>query len=250
MRALLICIAVLVLMPAAIAGGRAVALPYDPGAKDAPPTVELKTGEDNVGQVWAAYDAKKLYLRYRIFDASPLQNAGDDLKMLFKTGDSVDLQIGLDPKGPDPAAGQIRLLMTRTTVNGKESLVAVAYRYHVPEVDSPVVFGSPMGRVEVDVVEKLKDAELRIETLEDGYVLTAALAWSSLRGKEYSPEPGTVLPCDFGVLFSDPGGGVTVERIYWSNKATSVVADVPSEIKLSPGAWGELLLAKPEKKAE
>ena len=36
-----------------------------------------------------------------------------------------------------------------------------------------------------------------------------------------------------------PGDGLqTIQRIYWNNKATGIVQDVPSEAMLAPHLWG------------
>lgn len=33
--------------------------------------------------------------------------------------------------------------------------------------------------------------------------------------------------------------GQTTQRVYWSNKATAITADVPSEAELAPRLWGK-----------
>ena len=35
-------------------------------------------------------------------------------------------------------------------------------------------------------------------------------------------------------------GGQTTQRVYWSNKATAITADVPSEAELTPEAVGQM----------
>lgn len=47
-----------------------------------------------------------------------------------------------------------------------------------------------------------------------------------------------VLRGDFGVLRGRDG--VTIQRKCWSNQATGITADVPSEAALLPGLSGEL----------
>ena len=208
------------------------------------PTVLLKAGEEIVGKVYLAYDADICYLRYRIFDNSPLKNCGDDWKMLFKTGDSVDLQLGLNPAAPAgrtlPAEGDIRLLLTSTP----GGLRAVLFRYTAPGTETPVEYGSPTGHVTVDRVEQITPESIALTAtmLEDEYEISAAVPWALLAGKPCSMMAGAVLRGDMGVLFSDPDGAITVERIYWANKDTAIVADVPSEIRLFPAKWGELRL--------
>lgn len=258
MRTLFVIFMVWVAAAAAAGEGRhRAAVPRGEIANDAKPQITLKAGDEPVGQVWLAYDEAALHLRYRISDASPLMNSGDNWQMLFKTGDSVDLQLGLDPAAPanraEPAPGDVRVLMTRT----KDGPAIIIYRYRLatsvqqPEAkaDPPpkhaadsVIFGSPMGRVVVDRVERLDDVKPGIEMTDDGYTFAVSLPWKTLAGRELTPKPGSVLSGDAGVLFSDPDGGVTVERIYWSNRSTSTVADVPTEIRLTPAAWGEMLL--------
>ncbi len=65
--------------------------------------------------VRAAYDQSNLYLCYTVSDDSPWTNGGKDWTLLFKTGDSVDWQIGTDasakPNRTGPAVGDARLLI-------------------------------------------------------------------------------------------------------------------------------------------
>ena len=51
------------------------------------------------------------------------------------------------------------------------------------------------------------------------------------------PQSGNVIKGDIGVLRGD--NNTTVARTYWSNKATGIVSDVPSEAMLTPGLWGD-----------
>ena len=39
------------------------------------------------------------------------------------------------------------------------------------------------------------------------------------------------------IILAALGGGV-----YWSNKATGITADVPSEAELTPGLWGDITI--------
>jgi hypothetical protein len=40
-------------------------------------------------------------------------------------------------------------------------------------------------------------------------------------------------------------GNATTQRVYWSNKATAIVADVPSEAELRPNLWSPFEFVKP-----
>ena len=53
-----------------------------------------------------------------------------------------------------------------------------------------------------------------------------------------APQPGMSLRGDLGILRGD--GTRTMQRVYWSNKATAITADVPSEAELTPKLWGTL----------
>jgi hypothetical protein len=206
----------------------------------------IRAGDDEVARVWLWSDATNLHLHYHVIDPSPLQNAGTEWKTLFKTGDSVDLQLGLnadaEPKRTEPVVGDIRVLLTRT----KDGPTAVLYRYRVEGAQTPERFWSPTGETTVDSIDKLVDAHIEVKEVEGEYDLRAAIPWKELAGKEYSAPEKLTLRGDVGVLLSDPNGQVTVERIYWSNKDTAVVADVPSEIRLHPDKWFELQVERCE----
>jgi hypothetical protein len=49
--------------------------------------------------------------------------------------------------------------------------------------------------------------------------------------------PGQIYRADLGVLRG--ANGQTTQRVYWSNKATAITADVPSEAELTPKLWGK-----------
>ena len=52
------------------------------------------------------------------------------------------------------------------------------------------------------------------------------------------PKPGLSLRGDLGVLRGD--GIETAARVYWHNKTTTFVSDIPGEVELNPGLWGEV----------
>ena len=63
----------------------------------------------------------------------------------------------------------------------------------------------------------------------------AALGWKPKIGQTYG--------ADLGVLRGS--GGQTTQRVYWSNKATAITADVPSEAELTPRLWGKWKIVAP-----
>ena len=52
-------------------------------------------------------------------------------------------------------------------------------------------------------------------------------------------KPGLKLRGDVGVTYGDPAGQRTNLRVYWSNKATGIVANEVEELKMQPSLWGE-----------
>jgi hypothetical protein len=50
------------------------------------------------------------------------------------------------------------------------------------------------------------------------------------------PKPGMTIKGDIGILRGN--GFQTLQRVYWNNKSTGIVADVPSEAELTPELWG------------
>lgn len=184
---------------------------------------------DVTGAVAIAGD--RLYAAWRTGDKDLLRNSGEVPNALFKTGGALDLMIAADPaadpKRPKPAPGDQRLLITR--VNGKPK--ALLYRAVVPGSPSPVPFSSPWNTVTFDRVDDVTD-QIQLAAGPDGdYEASIPLALLAL-----APKPGQTTRGDIGILRGT--GTTTTQRIYWSNKATAIVADVPSEAELRPGLWG------------
>ncbi len=196
-----------------------------------------------------AYDADNLYIAVRALDDSPMMNSGADPTALFKTGDCVDVQLALDPtadpKRIGPVAGDLRLLISRV----KGNPIVMLYKPKDPNApqDKRVHFTSPVGEVWMDVVKQLDDAEVGIGVEGTGktqeFVLEAAIPWKDLGAT--APKVGTKLRGDVGILQSDQNGVSTVNRLYWSGKSQRVVADLPSEARLSPILWGTFYFTEP-----
>lgn len=76
-------------------------------------------------------------------------------------------------------------------------------------------------------------SQVRVATNREGHyeigLPLAALRWQ--------PKSGTVYRADIGLLRGRDGQ--TTQRVYWSNKATAITADVPSEAELAPRLWGK-----------
>ena len=170
-------------------------------------------------------------------DASPWVNNGKDWTLLFKTGDSIDLQLGTEasanPRRKGPAPGDLRLLIAPM---GTQT-VAVVYRHRVPGTKQGMVFNSPWRSETVDVVKRLDRAKVGVKPAGNGYRVEAAIPLEDLG---FAPREGGSWKADFGVIYGDDAGTVNLLRSYWSNHATGLVNDVPGEIMLQPEFWGTL----------
>ena len=210
----------------------------------------LHVGDHAVDRVIGAlaYSPEFLYVAVRVTDESPLKNVARDPLRVFQGGDAVDITLGLDP-GADPKRiaplnGDLRLVLTM--LDGTKPL-AVLYR-PVAAGAAPerrALFESPVGRTEMEEVRPVPEAKVaaRRETWDElkssSWTLTAAIPWKALGVKP--PAPGSRLRGDIGVLRSDPNGVVTAERLYWSGKSQTVISDLPSEARLTPAVWGEMV---------
>jgi DNA-binding beta-propeller fold protein YncE len=184
---------------------------------------------DVTGAVAIAGD--RLYAAFRTGDKDLLRNSGEVPNAPFKCGGALDLMIGAnptaDPKRARPVAGDLRLCVTR--VKGKT--LALLYRAVVPGTKEPVPFSSPWRTITFDQVQDVSDQVQLASGPTGEYELSVPLATLGL-----GPKPGLTIQADLGVLRGN--GFQTTQRVYWSNKATGITADVPSEAELTPALWG------------
>jgi hypothetical protein len=183
------------------------------------------------------YDDASLYVCVRARGSGPLKNNGNDWRRLFKTGAAFDLQIGVhagaDVRRRTPSAGDIRLLMT---LKGNEP-AAVLYQ--------PVAPGSKPGeawetRTDVaeakfDRVAKLSDAQVAVQTDKNSYCLEARIP---LKAIGLNIEPDVCYKFDWGILLGGPDGNDVLQRAYWANSQTTILADEALEAQLHPDLWG------------
>jgi hypothetical protein len=174
----------------------------------------------------------RLYAAYRTGSPNLLQNTGEALMTLFKTGGALDLRIGTDPKADpgrrDPVPGDLRLLVAR--VDGQTK--AVLYRPQVPgaEPADAIPFSSPWRTVTFDQVRDVS-SRVRLAGQDGNYEFSVPLRTLGL-----VPQKGMTISGDVGILRGS--AGLTIHRLYWHNKATGVIADVPGESMLHPELWG------------
>ena len=173
-----------------------------------------------------------LYAAWRTTEKDLLNNSGETPNALFKHGGCLDLMLATDPAAaPDreaPVRGDQRLLVTQV----KGQIRALLYRAKVPGVNEPVAFSSPWRTITIDVVEDITDHVTLATDKSGNFEISVPLAVLDWR-----PKSGETYRADIGVLRG--ANGQTTQRVYWSNKATAITADVPSEAELTPKLWGK-----------
>jgi sugar lactone lactonase YvrE len=187
-------------------------------------------------QLVAKVEGDHLHLTYQVEDPSPWVNNGRDWTTLFATGDTVDMQIGVnaksDAKRRKPVEGDQRLLIG--SFEGKP--IAVLYQHRKPGGKNPIKFTSPWRGEKVDHVERISDAKIEVKKTNRGYVVDAKIPLKSIG---LNPSVNA-LRADFGVTFGNAEGTDTQLRSYWANPATMLVDDIPGEIMLHPHLWGNV----------
>jgi hypothetical protein len=172
-----------------------------------------------------------LYAAWRTEGVNALaKNSGENTECLFKTGGALDVMLSVE------GYGNMRILAAM--VDGKPK--AMLYMPSVPGTpqDKRVKFSSPVSSIFFDKVEDITD---KVELVagkdqkgwEANYELRIPLSLLKLK-----PLRGKKMKGDIGVLRGQ--NGATVARVYWSNKATAIVSDVPSEAALAPQNWGDI----------
>jgi len=172
----------------------------------------------------------RLFVAYRTKESNLLANEGDAWQVLFKTGGALDLMLATNPeaspKRTQAEAGDLRLLVT--LMKGKP--MAVLYQPVAGEPKTPGSFSSPWRTITFDRVLDLS-SQLNFAAKDGLFEYSIPLAALGL-----TPKDGLALRGDIGILRGN--GFQTLQRIYWQNKATSTVADVPTEATLTPHLWG------------
>ena len=200
--------------------------------------VTYKKQDDAAVRSAVAWDERNLYVAWDVTDDTPWVNGATDAAQMYLGGDTVDLQLGTDPRGDknreEAQQGDLRLSIG----NFQGRPTAVLYR-RVSGAKKPMVFSSGVVRaypMDFVAVVGLQDVKVRVNAGR-GYVVEAAvpLATLGLRAAE-----GLALRGDFGVTHGDRVGARTRLRSYWANQHTGIVDDAVFELKMQPRNWGEL----------
>jgi len=204
---------------------------------------------NRTAQAQLGYDDANLYVRFQVGDESPFRNTPTDQRLLFKSGDAVEINLATDAarrefRGQNRQqmrVGDTRLILARTP-DGK--LMATRYRYVTADEDKPNAFSvetASSGKDTLDDVAPWNDLPMHAALEPDGYVVEAAVPWSALG---VTPAAGLALAGDVGVIYGNEGGTRNAIRYMWSDKSpeVSINNDIPSEIRIHPNQWGTWML--------
>ena len=220
---------------------------YDEWA--AAPALTIFMEGNRQAQAQLGYDDQNLYARFQVADDSPLINTPTDYKLLFKSGDAVELYLGMDlakreVRGQNQqrmAVGDTRIIVTRTP-EGK--MVATRYRPVTADKDKPNKASfttQSSGTDAFDEIVAWNGLPMHCKAEKDSYIVEVAVPWAALG---ITPKSGLTLIGDVGVIYGNQGGTKNAIRYMWSDKSpeVSINNDIPSESRLHPNNWGSLTL--------
>ncbi len=170
-------------------------------------------------------------------------NASDGWAYAFATGGGLDLMLrsnpNAEPQGKKghkerfapPAEGDLRVFITRLGNPTDGNILAVRYVQNGKNFEgNSILIDSPVGEVHFDSVSQVSE---NIQLAQTKGIYEAAIPFNVIGLKNVNSMP----TCgDIGLLIGDPSG--TRLRLYWSNKKTGIVSDLPSEAVLQPEEWG------------
>jgi len=204
---------------------------------------------DRTAQAQLGYDDENLYARFQVGDESPFVNTPTDQRLLFKSGDAVEIYLATNlqkrhefgQEQQKPSAGDTRLIITRTKAG---TLLATRYRYVTEGDDKPNTFSvetASSGKDTLDDVAPINNIPMHATLEKDAYVVEIAVPWKELG---ITPGTGLALLGDVGVIYGNEGGTRNAIRYMWSDKSpiVSINNDLPSEIRIRPNGWGTLML--------
>src|SRR5581483_7458091 len=140
--------------------------------------------ESRAAEVGLSYDAENLYAVYKVPDTTPWQNAVKDWRFLFKTGDAVDLQLGVqDATSPKrkPQIGDVRVLIGPGEKPDAFTVVGMWMKYLPDGMEKqPQTYQSPTGAESFARVAQLTNVRCAVQRDAAGYTLRATIPWKEL----------------------------------------------------------------------
>lgn len=217
-------------------GTVAADLPMDKLLIDGVPDLLVKERGDAT-RWWRAalaHDGKDLMIVWQVADASPWKNGEGRFTHAFIGGDCVDVKLQV------PGRGLVRVLVA--PIEGKDTVVYSQQTAAVKENPTTYVVGNNTGNAaNFDVVRRMATATAKSVTSPTGYTLTlrVPLADLGLENANIIAVKGII-----GVIYSDPTGTNRLARLYWNDKQTGMVSDVPTEAKIDAARFGPIKLER------
>jgi hypothetical protein len=180
-------------------------------------------------------DGKDLAALWQVADNSPWRNGADRFTHAFIGGDAVDLKLLSPQKGP------VRLLAA--PLDGKPRAIFWQQKAESAARENPqtyVVANNPANARAFDIVRQLASARIDTKTSGNGYTVLVRVPLSELGLDGAALSSG--LKGVAGVIYSDTSGNNRVARLYWHDKNTGMVNDVPTEAAVAPETFGEILI--------
>jgi hypothetical protein len=193
-----------------------------------------------------AWDDQNLYAAWDIMDDTPWVNGADAPEFMYARGDTVDLQLGIDPKA-NPSRDKAEIGDLRLSIGPfRGQSAAVIYRRVVAQESDkkPMAFNSGVYKNYImESVTFPKDIKVEVTYANDrkSYVVEAVIPWATLGVK---PQDGLTVRGDVGVTHGNKPGTDTVLRSYWAAFSTGLVSDEVGELMIAPATWGEITLGK------
>ncbi|WP_269523330.1 FlgD immunoglobulin-like domain containing protein [Coraliomargarita parva] len=183
-------------------------------------------------RVAMAQDGKNLAIAYQVNDSSPWKNSEGRFSHGFIGGDAVDLKLEV------PGRGEVRILAA-PLASGE---TVTYWQKHAEAPDNPttyVVSTNTANARQFDIVRRLDKARIQSRVGNGKYsvLVTIPLDEIGLNPSELSEVKG--IP---GIIYSNSSGTNRTSRLYWHDKDTGMVSDVPTEAGLDAKRWGTILI--------
>jgi hypothetical protein len=197
---------------------------------------EERIDDGRNGDFALAYDDANLYVLFNGRDnRAVFKNGATNFPDIFKHGDVVDIKLqtnaGLKPSRSRAGRGDIRLSFAMF----EDNPTCVLYDFDVEGIGKGMPFSSPWRTEWIDKVAIIPEAKIQVNRERDRYCLEAAVP---LKVIHLDPKALGRTRGDVGRVLSDQTGSTGAARVYWANKNTHIVSDLPSEAALQPSLWG------------
>ena len=200
--------------------------------------VDFKVTEQGNPANWfrasLAHNGKDLVVMFQVSDASPWKNGQGQFTHAFIGGDCVDLQFDVPGRGP------IRILAA--SVGGKNSVTY--WQKKSDQKENPMTYmvgNNAANATEFDVVKRLDSAKVAVDAGINTYTVLLRIP---LKDIGLDKALGSKIKGVVGVIYSDPSGTNRASRLYWHNKKTGLVSDVPSEARIDDKNFGTIEMDK------